>query len=426
MAHRTFRALFVVVVAGLVATSSLAVTGVDAGPFRPARSSLEADPVWRFECVDCPQAVPRVGERSLALDSSGNPHVVYGGDELYYAWFDGNVWHSDVVDEAPGSWYGAQAAAALDLDAGDRPHVAYLNGTGTAVRYAHKAADGWHVDTVATSTPNREISYAVGLRLDRAGHPLIAYSVYGELNLASWTGTRWDIQPVDHTSWVEWYISLDLDGDDRPRISYFWVTSGRSELRYAWQTDGQWTIETVDQAVWLGEYNSLALDSQGMPHISYLDATHSQLKAAQRTPAGWQIEVIDDVRWPGGFTSIALDSIGLPHVTYAGPDAGVRYAQWTGASWQLETLAGSGQYTSLALDNTGQPHMVYFDTPTRNVTYGWRGPAGWNWQEVDHVVEPGRYVSLAVDGAGDLAVAYYESSHGDLRFARRTGDTWQV
>lgn len=333
------------------------------------------------------------------------------------------VWIAPGGSSAPGL---PRSPAALDLDVYDQPHIAYLNQTGTAVRYAHKTADGWQMQTVATATPGRELAYGVGLRVDRAGHPQLAFSDYGDLNLASWTGSSWDIQPVDHTSWVEWYISVAIDGDDQPHISYFWVTNGRSELRYARHMDGRWVVETVDQAIWIGEYNSLALDSDGAPHISYLDATHSQLKVAHRTLAGWQTEVIDGVQWPGGFTSIAIDSAGHPHVTYAGSPVGVRYVFWTGSEWQRELLASNGWYTSLALDDAGQPHMVYFDTGTRAVTYGARPPTGWRWQVVGRMAEPGRYSALALDAAGRPRIAYSSAASDELRYAWWNGDAWAV
>ena len=58
--------------------------------------------VWRSECVDCPVSVFQIGDRSLALDAAGHPHVVYAGDRLYYAHFDGTAWQVETVDEAPG------------------------------------------------------------------------------------------------------------------------------------------------------------------------------------------------------------------------------------------------------------------------------------------------------------------------------------
>jgi hypothetical protein len=37
---------------------------------------------------------------SFALDSSDRPHIAYGGDHLYYAYFDGTQWQYEVVDSA--------------------------------------------------------------------------------------------------------------------------------------------------------------------------------------------------------------------------------------------------------------------------------------------------------------------------------------
>ena len=126
------------------------------------------------------------------------------------------------------------------------------------------------------------MAYDSCIQLDRQGRPHIAFSNYGWLRYASWTGSRWEIQTVDNSAWIEWYISLALDGSDAPHISYFAVGAQTSQLRYAEWAGGAWRRQVVDEAVWLGEFNSLALDSTGAPHISYLDVTHSQLKYAHR------------------------------------------------------------------------------------------------------------------------------------------------
>ncbi|MCP4543063.1 MAG: hypothetical protein GY832_38605, partial [Chloroflexi bacterium] len=44
---------------------------------------------WIIERVDAPRDWTNMTDRSLALDSSGYPHIAYGEDNLYHAWYDG-------------------------------------------------------------------------------------------------------------------------------------------------------------------------------------------------------------------------------------------------------------------------------------------------------------------------------------------------
>ena len=64
---------------------------------QPQAADLEGD--WVIECVDCPKHFDAMTDRSLRLDSDGNPHIAYGGDHLYYAWYDGAEWQYETADE---------------------------------------------------------------------------------------------------------------------------------------------------------------------------------------------------------------------------------------------------------------------------------------------------------------------------------------
>jgi len=55
---------------------------------------------WQIELVDSPKQFSRMGTRSLCLDSNGYPHTAYGEDHLYYAWYDGEAWNYELVDDS--------------------------------------------------------------------------------------------------------------------------------------------------------------------------------------------------------------------------------------------------------------------------------------------------------------------------------------
>lgn len=72
---------------------------------------------------------------SLALDSSGNPHISYPDrtdDNLKYARWTGSTWDIQIVDSTGN--VGRDASLALDVD--DNPHISYRDATSGGLKYA--------------------------------------------------------------------------------------------------------------------------------------------------------------------------------------------------------------------------------------------------------------------------------------------------
>jgi hypothetical protein len=78
----------------------------------------------RTVCVDCPRYFSSMTRRSLRLDDDGHPHIAYGGDGLYYAWYDGAEWQHETVDSSPR----VGLYTSLALDAAGYPHKSSSTG----------------------------------------------------------------------------------------------------------------------------------------------------------------------------------------------------------------------------------------------------------------------------------------------------------
>lgn len=92
--------------------------------------------VWTTEAVT-PVAPSGFGALSMALDSQGEPHLLYGNGfvgDLYYAYRSGGTWTEElIVDWANYVGY----ANSLALDASDNPHIAFVDATAAAIYYGH-------------------------------------------------------------------------------------------------------------------------------------------------------------------------------------------------------------------------------------------------------------------------------------------------
>ena len=222
---------------------------------------------------------------SLAVHGSGRVHVSYwygtNGD-LKYATCAANCttaanWEAVAVDQ--GGFLGGYTS--LAVDASDRVHVSYYDGTNNDLKYATCAA-------------------------------------------SCTTAANWQTVAVDQSGFVGPYTSLAVDASGRVHVSYYDGTNG--DLKYATcaascTSAGSWQTVAVDQSQNVGQYTSLAVDASGRVHVSYYDETNGDLKyttcaASCTTAASWQTVAIDQSGDVGYFTSLALDGNGGVHVSY--------------------------------------------------------------------------------------------------------------
>ncbi len=342
-------------------------------PARPALAvgtAVRQDPgeEWAVQLVD-----KQVGPAAaLALDRLGYPHVSYvRNDALVYAWYDGSAWQTRVVDPGPIGDF-----VALRLNAADQPRFAYYESYNTALKYAQYNGFVWTTEFV----DNHGVAgWFVSLALDRQGNPHISYYSYtpgyavkyaylDSTALRPAQGDAWHIETVDAgvgTLGGHTFIAVDAAGV--PSVAYH--DSAHGVLKYARREGASWTVETVDNGE-VGGFCSLALDSAGRPHISYRDQGQNRLLYAFYNDIDWTIEVVDPNG--GSYGSLALDDRDRPAIAYyTAPGTALRYAR-RDQSWQTEPIPGAGsgaEETALLLGYYGEPHLLYHETTTENLYY---------------------------------------------------------
>jgi hypothetical protein len=187
------------------------------------------------EAIEPPRS--RVGKASsLALEDvyPYQARIAYydhfRGD-LKYAWQSSTTWNVITLD----STGNIGAFPSLALDSSGYPHISYLDvrQTGSTLKYRWKTQDGWFSQTVDTVG---DLPYSTGrssLELDQADRAHISYydGTNGDLKYARFDGAVWIIQTIETEGDVGTRTSLELDQASCPHISYRDVTN--QALKYA-------------------------------------------------------------------------------------------------------------------------------------------------------------------------------------------------
>ena len=385
---------------------------------------------WRVECVDCPKYFENMTDHSLRLDSNGYPHIVYGGDHLYHAWYDGAILQIETVDTSSN----VGQYASLVLDTSGFPHISYYAGYPSRhLKYAYRDAAGWHIQTIYDT--DSTVPSSSSLALDTAGWPHISYSDNVTLKYAYQDATGWYTQIVDSNVNGK-YLSLALDGAGHPHISY--SAYGSDTLKHAYRDAiGDWhplTVGSVGVSI-KGLYSSLALDNAGYPHISYYDPINRDLQYAYQDVTGWYTQTLDSIGSVGEGTSLVLNSDGFSHISYFDTSNSTqKYIYQDESGWHIQSLspnsgsrAGFIHLSSLALDADGYPHISYiYASSYYKLQYAYQDATGWYTQTLDSSGSVGQHVSLAVDTSGYPHISYYDSDHRDLKYAFKNVAGWHI
>jgi hypothetical protein len=318
---------------------------------------------------------------SIALDSNNYPHIVYGNANtpgLRYAHWTGTEWDIEFIESI-----GVEGGASIAIDSQDKPRIAYA--IDNILKYAVWNGTDWEIETVVP-----EYASVPSVVLDSQDEPHIAFDYcevddHCDLRYAYWSEGQWEIEIVDPEEGSGWWVSLALDGNEYPHISYFWDiygSKGYTDLRYAHWTGSEWQTETVGDSSYGAYTNSIAVDSQNYPHISYRysDPETDEIRYAHWTGSSWDIQALDSGFYVGASNSMALDNQDNPCIAYNAcfdeTNSYLRYAHWTGGEWDIQDVdygAGIGVACSLALDSHDYPYISYVDADNNTLKLAWYG-----------------------------------------------------
>ena len=320
----------------------------------------------------------------------------------------------------------------IALDAQGRPHVAFAAKWSSDLYYACKTGATWTVQTLKTNCYPLDRA-SISVDTNSRPHVCFAGSIGGTAavyHAYSQSGASWTYEKIDSSN-SGGGLDSAFDPSGKLHVSYF--AGGDNTLRYAVKSGGSWGVSSFTN---MGYASSIAVDSLGNPHISFIRQWPAGICYAAKTSAAWSVAAIDTNLALIGNTSIAVDSSNRPHIAWLDSqlsDERVRYAYWSGTSWQKEYVEGAAeQFNDLALRPDGTPAVSYFYKTATNAPYRLyvAEKVGGVWQK--QVVEQNGATNaldvvnlgLALDKSLNPHLAYCNNLSGmrNLKYACRTGD----
>lgn len=428
---------------------------------------------WSVDCVDCPNRFERLNDKALQLDSAGNPHVVFGEDQLDYAYFDGVTWQIERVDNTPRVGFNAS----LVLDNTGNPHIVYSNIDITGnrvVKYTYKQNGIWLSEVVDSG---QITSLYLGFALDNDGNPHIAYWRYFDdiLRYTYHDGDSWltnDITDYESISTLD----LDVDSTNRPHLVvdgtmpeglYHLVLNGdvwdtevfemaptasstfhiadddtlhvayitdNERIVYATNPNNLWEYDEVDTDVAVERDVTLAIDAGNMPHLSYIDESDNTVKYAYKLADEWNEVTVDSLETflTTGYPSIVVDVSGVAYIAYLTIDNSLSIAMGTNGDWENELIYlgdQTGLHLSLQHDNAGKAHISYSNSDS--VRYAYQAGEEWQTETVVSGLDSIWGTALQLDSDDNPHIIYIEVIEGfmipdALQHAYWDGFAWQV
>jgi len=232
----------------------------------------------------------------IATDSGGAPHIAYLSDShLVYAYWTGSQWSKTNVTSLASTPQGFGGAISLKLDSNQTPHIAFHEGTGSAVlEYAHIEEGSWVTEMVDTAA-FRPLLF---IRPDNTICILDKNS--NRLYLSELLDGSWNRQEITEASIqnIEFGAAMDSAG----RIHVCFSNNDSDTLNYVYENENSWVRDTSISSFFFSP--QIAIDSDGVTHLVYREKSESNFRMVHTkgTPGNWTTSIVI----PNQVTSVSM------------------------------------------------------------------------------------------------------------------------
>ncbi len=415
------------------------------GSAAPAQADFPtpAVPGWKLEYLDHQRNFSNLSNKALAYDKLNHAHIVYGGDGLYHAWYNGSYFQVEVVD--PSLNVGQHASIAIDPDG--FIHIAYYDAGHGDLKYATNISHVWTTQTVITAG---DVGVETAIFVDSYDVPYILYMDDTNNRLMFICGTPnfpmvWEepeLASVSGSTFLPYKFSAVMKNNLEVFMTYGNITANEvTELHYAHRSAlGQWTDTVMDSGTvshYVGHDSAIALNSLGYPWIVYSDNNYTgyfyYIRMIRWNGSSWDYSGPDDTFETydaSGALAMAINQ-GNNHLYMAYQvNKTLLYVEWDGVSWAndfaIEDDSDTGYTPSMALDSAGLPGVSYFDQTSSEIHYRKKSNISWSslyYVDVSQTV--GQCPVVKLDSQDRPHVIYYDYLFKSLRY-KEYGTQWSL
>ncbi|MFB6075823.1 MAG: PKD domain-containing protein [Candidatus Aenigmatarchaeota archaeon] len=388
---------------------------------------------WEIKTIDSDGVV---GFPSLAIDSEGDPHISYSGNNynLKYAEWLGWSWDKVIVNSNVDVIRGTE----IDTDTNNNPHINYYTDM-EEYKYSKWNGNSWDHAKINGGKGQDNIFSMVLDQEDRAHICYANWHFESSLAYSYWNGSSWEgsiIEPFDGIT----YCSIDVTSDNKPYVAI--IRDGSVYFGEKLSLE-DWSYKKVFSGSETNYANelSLVIDSDDNPHIAfttydsdhhYADSVNMSLKYTNKEGNIWQISTVDTGDYAKLSPSMDIDSNGNSHIAYIdGSDDDLKYAKWNSGTyfWNVETVDPDGyigEQTSMDLDSNDNPYISYVDTGGGNLKlaiYNQLPTAQFTFSPTSPKV--GEEVTFDASGSSDPdgSIEEYIWNFGDKTRVKNTSDS---
>ena len=356
---------------------------------------------------------------SIASDPDGNVYMVYGGDNLRLAVFDGMDWDYEVVDDTNGS--GANPIILCDQNGNLR--VLYdCQGT---LRQAYRAyqAVSWSIEIVYPYS----FTY-ISAVLDTNGAVHIA-GIASNRHLIYLTDANgfWETSTAISGEYLSYGCSIAVNSLNEPVIclpmSYIigvggfgGPLTGDLGTNLVYRDGTSWIVQPIYALGWNFDRATLWLDHLDQPHVlalNYLSSVWSHQAISHYYYIGytWLSQELENPAGVYIYPSIFQDDSGIIHVSYEGLEPNtVKYATLDGNTWNSQIVySGDTKFkTALTLDADQNPVISAMTLYDQRLDAFFSDDGNWSQETVDQAYPPDYYFGRRI---ADMVVDSDETSH---------------